>query len=281
MRGKNPCPSQFLYNQVQLVSQFCLDELAVQAGDVGNGLVLRADSLAGAGVGAVTEAEFVHLGNHVLHTTGSLYATLGKQGELRHLRRYEQHSRTVLTSSDASATADARCAVHSLVGILLRNEDGVGILSLTGANGGVATSLDNFIESTTVNHAVLDDGEGSRAPRLDGDDVAIVEAAHVELTGGSTALGLSVRRTVDVERAHTADTLAAVVVEDERLLAGYDEFLVHDVEGLEEGGVIGNVLQLVSVEVALLLRAVLFPELYCNTNVFCHIIKDPPPNPSR
>ena len=66
-----------------------------------------------------------------IHTTGSLYTALGKQGELRNLRRYEEHSRAVLTSSDAGATADARCAVHSLVGILLGDEDSVGILSLT------------------------------------------------------------------------------------------------------------------------------------------------------
>jgi hypothetical protein len=55
-----------------LVSQLSLDHLAVEASDVGDGLILRADSLASAGVGAVTEAELVHLGNHVLHTTGSL-----------------------------------------------------------------------------------------------------------------------------------------------------------------------------------------------------------------
>ena len=37
-----------------LVSQFGFDHLAVQASNVGDGLVLRADSLAGAGVDAVT-----------------------------------------------------------------------------------------------------------------------------------------------------------------------------------------------------------------------------------
>ena len=63
--------------------------------------------------------------------TDTIYTALGKQGELRNLRRYEEHSRAVLTSSDAGATADARCAVHSLVGILLGDEDSVGILSLT------------------------------------------------------------------------------------------------------------------------------------------------------
>ena len=65
-----------------LVGELCLDHLAVEAGDVGDGLVLRADSLAGTGVSAVTEAELVHLGNHVLNTTCSLYAALWEQSEL-------------------------------------------------------------------------------------------------------------------------------------------------------------------------------------------------------
>ena len=69
-----------------LISQLGLYHLAVQASDVGDSLVLRADSLAGASVGAVTKAELVHLGDHVLHTTGSLYAALGKQSELADLR---------------------------------------------------------------------------------------------------------------------------------------------------------------------------------------------------
>ena len=76
---------------VRLISKLCLNHLAVEASDVSDGLVLRADSLAGASVGAVTDAELVHLGNHVLHTTGSLYATLRKQSQLANLRRYEKH----------------------------------------------------------------------------------------------------------------------------------------------------------------------------------------------
>ena len=75
------------YNKVRsLVCQLGLDHLAVQASDVGDSLVLRADGLAGASVGAVTEAELVHLGNHVLHTTGSLYAALWEQSQLANLR---------------------------------------------------------------------------------------------------------------------------------------------------------------------------------------------------
>ena len=67
---------------VGLVSELCLDELAVQASDIGDRLVLRALSLASAGVGAVAEAEFLHLGHHGLGTLGSLGTTLGQQGEL-------------------------------------------------------------------------------------------------------------------------------------------------------------------------------------------------------
>ena len=78
------------------------------------------------------------------------------------------------------------------------------------------------------------------------------------------------RRTVDVERTHTADTFAAIVVEDERLLAFAYELLVHNVERLKERGVVGNVLQLVCVEVTLFLRAVLLPELNCNRYILCH-----------
>ena len=145
---------------IPLVGELGLDHLAVQASDVGDSLVLWANSLASASVGAVTKAELVHLGNHVLNTTGCLYATLRKQGELRNLAGYEEHGRTVLASSNASATADARSAVHSLVGILLRNQDGVSILSLTSADRGIATSLDDLIEGVAVNHTVLDDREG-------------------------------------------------------------------------------------------------------------------------
>ena len=145
---------------IPLVGELGLDHLAVQASDVGDGLVLRADSLASTSVGAVTEAKLVHLGDHVLHTTSSFYATLGKQGELRNLAGYKEHGRTVLTSSYASATADARCAVHSLVGILLGNEDSVGILSLTSADSGITTSLDDLIEGIAVYHTVLDNREG-------------------------------------------------------------------------------------------------------------------------
>ena len=246
---------------VRLVGQLCLDELAVEAGDVGDGFAFWAYGFASTSIGAVAKAEFVHFGYHCLGTTGCLYATLWKEGELRHLRGDEEHGRAVLAGCHAGTASDAGGAVHGFVGIFLRDEDGVGILWSTCADGGVATCLDDFVEGRAIDHAVLDDRETSRTPRLDGDDVALVEFAHVELASGGSTLGLAVRCTVDVERAHAADALAAVVVEHERLLAFVDKLLVQDVKHLEERGVIGDVVHFVGVEMSLVLGAILAPEL--------------------
>ena len=182
-----------------LVGQLSLDELAVQAGDVGDGLALGADGFAGTGVGAVAEAEFVHLGYHGLGTAGSLDAALRKESELRDLRADKEHGRAVLAGSHTGTTADAAGAVHGLVSIFLGDEDGIGILRSTRAYSGVSAGLDNLVESSTVNHTVLDDRETGRTPRLDGDGVAFVEFAHIKLASGGTTLSLAVWRTVDVE----------------------------------------------------------------------------------
>ena len=64
---------------IPLVCQLSLDELAVQAGNVSNRLVLRADCLASASVGAVTETKLFHSHHHVLCAACSLYTTLWKQ----------------------------------------------------------------------------------------------------------------------------------------------------------------------------------------------------------
>ena len=253
-----------------LIRQLSFDELAVQSGDVGDGFALRADGFAGTGVRAVAETEFFHSHHHFLGATGGLGTTLRQQCQLADLRRYEEHGRAVLTSGDAGSATDAGGAVHCLVGILLRNEDGVGVLCLTCANRGVAAGLDNLVEGTAIDHTVLDHGEGCRAPRFDGDDVAIVEAAHIELAGGGTALGLAVGRAVDVERAHTADSFAAVVVEDKRLLALVDELFVEDVEHFEERGVVGDILHLAGLKMAFFAWAVLLPVLNCKTDILCH-----------
>ena len=73
------------------VAQFGSNELAVQAGNVANADALGALGLTGAGVGAVTETKLIHLGEHGLGATGSLYLTLREQSQLANLSAYEQH----------------------------------------------------------------------------------------------------------------------------------------------------------------------------------------------
>ena len=211
-----------------LVGELGLDKFAVEAGDVGYRLVLRADSLAGAGVGAVTEAKLLHLSHHSLSSASSLRTTLWQQGELAHLGAHEEHGGAVLASCYAGTATDAGGAVHSLVSVLLGDEDGVGILGSTGAHGHVTAGSLYLVECGAVDHAVLDNGEGGRTPGFYGDDVAVVEAAHVELAGGGTRFGFAVGGTVDVERAHTADTFAAVVVENNRFFTLFNQRLVED-----------------------------------------------------
>ena len=100
---------------------------------------------------------------------------------------------------------------------------------------------------------------GNAAERQ-GDRRAVLELAHVDLAGRGALAG-TVGLSVDVQRAHAADTLAAVVVEGHRLLALVDEIVVQDVEHFEERGVGRNVLHLVALESAFGFSVLLTPYL--------------------
>ena len=102
-----------------------------------------------------------------------------------------------------------------------------------GVDGDVAAGLDDAVERAAVDDEVVHDRERSGAERLDVDHVAVVELAHVELARRRAALG-AVRLAVDHHPARSADALAAVVLERDRLLALVDEPVVEDVEHLEK-----------------------------------------------
>ena len=227
---------------------------------MGNRDTLRALGLASTRVGAVTEAQLVHLGNHRLGTTSTLYAALRQLGQRRNAGSYEQHSRTILTRSSASTATDAGSSIHRLVGVSLRNRNSVGVGHRVGAYRNVTTGLENLVVSTTIHYEVLDHGEGSRAPRLDRDRVAILELTHVDLAGRSGLTG-TMSKTVDVQRAHTADTLAAVVVESHGILTLVYEVVVQNIEHFEERGVGRDVLNLIGLECALRFCVLLTPYL--------------------
>ena len=225
-----------------------------------DGNLLGAFGLAGTRVGAVAEAQFVHLGDHRLGAARTLDTALGQFGERRHAGGDEEHGRTVLARRGAGSAADAGGGVHRLLGVGLRDRNGVGVGHRVRAHRDEASGLQNLVVSRTVHHEVLDDGERRRAPRLDGDRRAVLELAHVDLAGRGALAG-TVGLSVDVQRAHAADTLAAVVVEGHRLLALVDEIVVQDVEHFEERGVGRNVLHLVALESAFGFSVLLTPYL--------------------
>jgi len=156
--------------------------------------------------------------------------------------------------------ADAGGSVHRLFGVGLRDRNRIGVGHRVGAYRDEAAGLKNLVVSRAVHDEVLDDGERRRAPRLDGDRCAVLELAHVNLAGGSGLTG-TVGVTVDVQRAHAADTLAAVVVERYGLLALVDKVVVQDVEHLKKRGVCRDVLDFARLEAALGLSVLLTPYL--------------------
>ena len=71
---------------------------------------------------------------------------------------------------------------------------------------------------------------------------------------------------IDHDAAHTADSLAAVVIEGDRLLARTVEMFVHLVEHLEERGIGADVLGFVGLEFACSVCACLAPDLECQVH---------------
>src|SRR5207344_650446 len=89
---------------------------------------------------------------------------------------------------------------------------------------------------------------------------AVVELAHVQLARGGAELG-AVRAPVDHHRTGSADPLAAVVVEGDRLAALPEQTLVEHVEHLEERHVGADVVDFVGLEAARYPGPVLAPDL--------------------
>ena len=149
---------------------------------------------------------------------------------------------------------------------MFRNRNGIGIGNATRGGADVTSRLDDLVESGAVHHQVADDGEGLGAPRLNPDVVAILELAHVELAGGD-AVVVAMGSAVDVESAHAANALAAVVVEAHGMCdAVVDKPLVQDVEHLKEGTIRRDVIDGVGLEMALGAGVLLTPYMQCEVH---------------
>ena len=254
----------------RLIREFRFKELAVEPCDVRYGYALRALHLAGAGVGAVSESEFVHLGYHGLDSSLGLGTALGEESERTNPRSYEQHGGTVLTGSDASTATYTGSSIHALLSLVVRNEDIVGILGGTGTDGDESTGLEDLVKRTSVDHKVLDDREGGASPRLNGDGRSVLEMTHEQLAGSDMVVR-AVGASVNIEGTGTADTLAAVMVERyrtaalaaaldrDRVATLTDKLLIQNIKHLEERCIFLNTRNMISLEMSFFLGVLLAP----------------------
>ena len=111
-------------------------------------------------------------------------------------------------------------AAESIAGSddVLRDRDGVAVRRAAAVDRHVAAGRDDPVERAAIDDQILDDREGLGAPRLDGDRVAVLEPAHVQLADRRAAVR-AVRDAVDHQAARAADAFAAVRVERDRVLA--------------------------------------------------------------
>ena len=233
--------------------------VAVELGDVVHGDTFRASGFALILVGAVAEAEGVHLTHHGEHALVLLRVALRQQIEVRSLGGGEEHGGAVFAAGHASAATDACGCVESGIRRLLAHGHIVGVRRRAGTNIHKAAGGDDLVQSRAIDNEIAQQRESLGAERFNPDRVAILELAHVQLAGRH--LLAAVGHTVDGERAHTADALAAVVVEMDGLLAFVDEFFIHDIEHLEERSFVRDVLCLVGFDAALGLSIFLPPDL--------------------
>ena len=184
---------------------------------------------------------------------------------MSNLRRGEEHCRGVRAGSHAGATTDASSGFERAVRILLGNGSAVSIRSCTGVHRDVSTGLDDTVQGASVNNQVLNDRECFCTPGFDGDDITIIEGAHVQLAGRGDLR--AVGNAVDDNATLTTDALTAVRVKCDRFFAASKELFVQHVEHFQERGFLRDAADLVFVHGTRILGSVLAPNLQCQVHL--------------
>lgn len=242
------------------------DENTVEPSDVGRRNLLGTNGLAGIGVGAVAETEFVHLGHHGACTALVFHLALGQQRKLRHLGSHKKHRAGVFAGRHASATANARSRVHRKIGIGLRNRDGVAVGDATRMARNIAPRLYYLIEGRTINCQVLDNGKCLGAKRLHGYRFAILKVTHIELAGGDS-LAFAMRPSINEQTASTAYSLATIVVEEDRVAAFQNDTFVQHIKHFEKRHIRLDVSQFVFHQLAFGQSVGLSPDFQCKIHI--------------
>ncbi len=130
----------------------------------------------------------------------------------------EKRRRGIGTGGDAGAASDAGGRIHRQIRILFRNGNRVAVRRAARGNRNESPGGNDSVERAAIHDQIPNNRKCLRAPRLEIEDVPVLEVPHVELADRRAGLR-AVRNAVDHETARSADSFAAIVVEGDGLFA--------------------------------------------------------------
>jgi hypothetical protein len=113
---------------------------------------------------------------------------------------------------------DPAVRVHGSIGEFFGYENRVAVGCTARRHADIPSGRDNAVECAAIHHQVLDHGKCPGSPRLDIQLLAVLEMPHAELANGCGGQR-SMRDSVDHESARSATSLAAIVLECDRIFA--------------------------------------------------------------
>src|SRR6267143_1870597 len=194
---------------------------------------LGANGFALPDVRATAEQFLFHPGHHAQHAQIAFRLALWEQAEMADLGSGEQSGRGVRAGGHTGAAPNARSSIHCEIGVFLGDQDSIAVRRAARDHGDESAGGNDAIEGASIHHPVLHYRKRASPPWFEIKNIAILEMTHVKLAHRGSALG-SVSDAVDHESAHAADPFPAIVVERNWLFTLRDEFLVEDVEHLQE-----------------------------------------------
>jgi hypothetical protein len=219
-------------------------------------------------VRAIAESFGVHRAHHADDTLDSLRLALRQKRQMRNLGSGEQHRGRIRTCRRARAATNACGGFHRNVGRMFWNWDRIRFRRRACACGNKSSRLHNSIERAAIDYQIFDDRKTFHAKRFDHDRFAIAKFSHVKLARCAGMIR-TVRFAVHVKRAGAANSFTTIRIESDRIFAGNNEPLVHDIEHLEQRSLRRNIRRIVIDELAVRLRVRLSPNSQFEIHVAC------------
>src|SRR5690606_2874312 len=142
--------------------------------------------------------------------------SLWQQRILRYFSTNKQHSTCILTGSYTCATTNTSSSIHSFIGRMFRNRNGISILCITrGVYRNITTSLLYTLKRTSIYNQILDYWKGGCSKGLYGYSITIFKHTHVQLTCRYSSIG-SMRFSINLHGAHPTNTFTAIMVKSNR-----------------------------------------------------------------